>query len=57
MRTMTEICRTPPNIRYLGKEMFKSVYNPPPTPLKYHNIAKNIIHIMSCTCTTCIAVA
>jgi len=37
--------------------MFKSVYNPPPTPLKYHNIAKNLICIMPCTCATCISVA
>ena len=35
-KPVTEICRTPPNARYLGMEMFNLVYNhPPPPPLKY----------------------
>ena len=38
-KPVTEICRTPPNARYLGIEMFNSVYNHPPTPpFKYHNM-------------------
>ena len=45
-KPVTEICRTPPNV---GMEMFKLVYNHPPTPpLKYHNI----LAIDESTCPT-----
>ena len=42
-KPMTEICRTPPNVRYLGKEMFNSVYNHPPPPPPSSQIATIIL--------------
>ena len=45
-KPVTEICRTPPNARYLGIEMFNSVYNHPPTPpFKYHNMTLGHINL------------
>ena len=52
MRTSDRDLQDPPNVSYLGKEMFKSVYNPPPTPLKYYpHHALHMHHMHKCGLT------